>query len=126
MAQATGFIACSDGPDAASDVVTEHAHPAIRRADVLKPMDRDGPLRDLGLVVAGVPLTFLVGFLGELAGEHDVAVGPPCRGPAFGLTDMPELDEHCVRVVLGHDPAAHHWATEGMLLVTVFPNWRHL
>src|SRR6202035_5568590 len=48
---------------------------------------------------------------GELAGEHDVTVGPPCRGPTFGLADMPKLDEHCVRVVLGRDPAAHHRAT---------------
>src|SRR3984893_255750 len=126
MAQPDGVAAGADGPDAASDLIAEHADAALRRAEVLQAVDRDRPLRDLGLVVAGVPLTFLVGIRGELAGEHDVAVGPPFRGPTFGLADMPELDEHCVRVVLGHDPAAHHRATEGMLLAAIFPNRRHL
>ena len=93
---------------------------------MLQSVDGDGPLRDLGLVVAGMPLAFLVGFRGELAGEHDAAIGPPRRGHAFSLADMPEFDEHGVRVVLRHDPAAHHRAAEGMLVAAIFPNRRHL
>src|SRR5208282_712367 len=126
VAQATGFIAFSDGPYAASDLVAERGDAAIGGAEVLQAVDRDRPLRDLGFEVTGVPLTFLVGFRGELAGEHDAAIGPPRRGHTVGLADMPELDEHRIGVVLGHDPAAHHRAAEWMLLAAVFPNRRHL
>src|SRR5207248_2329175 len=113
-------------PYAAPDLVAEHGDAAIRRAEVLQAVDGDGPLRHLGLVVTGAPLTFLVGFRGELAGEHDAAIGPPSRGHTFGLADMPELDEHRVGVVLGHDPAAHHRAAEWMLLAAIFPNRSYL
>jgi hypothetical protein len=81
-----GSSPCFDGPDAAACLVAEHGDAAIRRAEVREPMDRDGPLRNLGLVVAEVPLTFLLGFHGELAGERDVAIGPPRRGPTVSLT----------------------------------------
>src|SRR5436189_4742647 len=58
MAQPDGVATGADGPDASSDLVAEHAHPTVRGTEVLQAVDGDGPLRDLGLVVAGVSLTF--------------------------------------------------------------------
>ena len=51
-------------------------------------MDGDRPLTDLGLVVTGLPLARLVGVASsELAGEHDVTIGPPRRrAPSVSLT----------------------------------------
>src|SRR5262249_53010852 len=79
VAEARGGVAGFDGPDAAPDLATEHADPAIRRAEVLQAVDRDRPLRDLRFVVSGAPLTSLVGIRGDLPGKHNVATGPPRR-----------------------------------------------
>jgi len=57
------------------------------------------PLRDLCLIVAGLPLTGLVGIRGKLAGEHDGAIGPPGGRDAFGLADVTEFEEHRVGIV---------------------------
>ena len=43
------------------DLLPEHGDAAIRGAQVLQGMDGDRPLPDLGFVVAGLPLTRLVG-----------------------------------------------------------------
>ncbi len=110
------------GPDAPSRLIPEHHDPAIGGADMLQSVDGDWPLRDLCLIVAGLPLTGLVGIRGKLAGEHDGAIGPPGGRDAFGLADVTEFEEHRVGIVNRHDPAAHHRAAEGMLLVAGFPD----
>jgi len=93
---------------------------------MLQSVDGDWPLRDLCLIVAGPPLTGLLRIRGKPAGEHNRAIGPPRGCDAFGLADMAEFDEHGIGVILRHDPAAHHWATERMLAVAILPDRTHL
>ena len=93
---------------------------------MLQAVDGNGPLTDLGLIVAWLPLARLVGISGELAWEHDVTIGPPRWRGVWSLAHVPEFDEHSAGVVHGHNPAAHHGAAEGMLLVAIFPDWGHL
>src|SRR5580693_8201314 len=94
------------GPDAASRLAPEHPDAAIGGADVLQSVDGDRPLRDLCLIVAGLPLTGLVGFGGQLARDHDRAIAPPRRRYAFGFAHVTKFDEHRISVVDRHDPAA--------------------
>src|SRR5258708_32969982 len=81
------------GPDAASRLVPEHHDPAIGGADMLQSVDGDWPLRDLCLIVAGLPLSGLVRSRGKLAGEHNGAISPPRGSDPFGLADMAEFEE---------------------------------
>src|ERR1700758_5875488 len=108
------MIAGTDSAYAASDLVSKHADSAVRGPEVLQTVDSDGTLRNLRLVVAGMPLPSLIGICRDLAREHDVAIRPPRRRNALRLADMSEFDEHRVVVIDGHNPAAHHRAAEGM------------
>ena len=87
LAQAVRSLPCLDGANTPPELLPEHNDAAIRRPQVFQAVDSNRPLTDLGLVVAGLPLARLVGISGELAGEHDVAIGPPCRrGAGVSLT----------------------------------------
>src|SRR5262249_50863488 len=114
------------GADALPELVPEHDDPSIRGPEVLEAVDGDRALTDLGLVVAGLPLTRLVSIGGELAGEHDIAICPPVRCDARDIAHVPELDEQSVGVVDGYDPTAHHWPAEGMLALAILPDRRDL
>src|SRR5580765_352867 len=125
--EALRVLSCLNGANAPPDLLSEHRDPAIRGSQVLQPMDGDRPLSDLRLIVSRAALTRLIGSaFRELAGEHDVAVGPPGRRDAVGLAHAAEFDEHRAGVVLGHNPGAHQGAAKGMLPVAVFPDRRHL
>jgi hypothetical protein len=65
-AQIREGMAVPDGPNAAPDQVAEYADPAIGGAEMLQAVDGDGSLRDLRLIIAGMPLTFLIGSRGDL------------------------------------------------------------
>src|SRR6516165_12324818 len=67
------------------ELLPEHNDTAIRDSQVLQAMNRNGPLRDLGLIVAGLALARLVGLSRELAGEHDGTIRPPRRRGFWGL-----------------------------------------
>src|SRR2546428_11733604 len=122
-AQAVGSLPCLDSANTSPELLPEHDDAAIRGPQMLQAVDGNGPLTDLGLIVAGLPLARLVGISGELAGEHDVTIGPPRWRGAWSLADVPKFDEHGTGVVHGHNPAAHPGTAEGILLVAIFPDW---
>ena len=94
---------------------------------MFEPMHRDRTLRYLRFEITGAPLALLIAVGAELPGQHDPAVGPPIRrDDALRLADMPEFDQHRVRVVDRHDPAAHHRAAERVLFLTGLPDRRDL
>src|SRR5262244_3354556 len=117
--QYVGILPCLDSANTPPELLPEHNDAAICGPQVLQAVDGNGPLTDLGLVVAGLALARLIGICGELAGEHDVTIGPPRRGDIGGLAHVPEFKEHGAGIVHGHNPPAHHGAAEGMLLVAV-------
>src|SRR5262249_33669980 len=125
-AQAVGGLSCLDRTNTPPQLLPEHDDAAICGPQMLQAVDSNGSLTDLGLVVARLPLPHLVGISGELAGEHDVTISPPRRRGAWGLAHMPELNEHSIGVVHGHNPAAHHGAAKGVLLMAIFPDRGYL
>src|SRR5262245_50678371 len=124
-AQAVGSLLCLDCVNPPPEPVPERNNASIRGPQMLQTVDGNGPLTNLGLIVTRLPLARLVGVSGKLAGGH-VSIRPPHRRGAWGLTHMPELNEHGMGVVRRHDPTAHHRTAEGMLLVTIFPDRAHL
>ena len=56
-----GVLALGNRFDALAQHLAQHGDAAVRRAEVLGGMDRDRPLADLGVVVPGETLPFLVG-----------------------------------------------------------------
>src|SRR5262249_23069697 len=115
------------GTNTPADLLPKHDDPTIRGTQVLQTMDGDGPLPDLGLVIPGATLTGLVRVrFWQLAGEHDVTVGPPGGCDSWRLAHMAEFDEHRVGVVLRHNPTAHHGTVKGVLLMAIFPHRRYL
>ena len=90
MALTDGILPHGGSPRPASNLVAKHRDATIRSAKVLQAVDRDRALRHLGLVITGVALGELIGIRSELAGEHEVAVGPPGRRDTFALAHMAE------------------------------------
>src|SRR5262249_18685196 len=121
------IVAGLHGTNTPADLLPKHDDPAIRGTQVLQTMDGDRPLPNLRLVISRATLTGLIGArFWELAGEHDVTVGPPGWRHSWRLADVAEFNEHRVGVVLRHNPTAHHGTAKGMLLMAIFPHRRHL
>jgi len=125
-AQAVWSSSALDPADAMAKPLPEHDDPAVRRAKVLQAVDGDRSLTDLGLVIAGLPLTRLIGIGGKLARGHDVAIRPPFRRDARRFAYMPEFDQQGIDIIHGHNPAAQHRTAEGMLLAAIFPDRSNL
>src|SRR5262245_26012118 len=89
-AQAIGRLPCLHSANTPPELLPKHDDTAICGPQVLQAMDGNGPLTDLGLVVAGLPLARLVGVSGELTGEHDVTISPPRWRGTWGLAHVPE------------------------------------
>src|SRR5216683_8048100 len=70
-AQAVGSLPCLDRAHTPPELLPEHDDAAICGPQVLQAVDGNGPLTDLGLVVAGLPLARLVSISSELTGKHD-------------------------------------------------------
>src|SRR5262245_55226252 len=94
-AQAVGSLPCLDCMNPPPEPLPEQNNAAICSPQMLQAVDGNGPLTDLGLIVAGLPLARLVGVSGKLTGGH-VSISPPHRRGAWGLAHVPELDEHSI------------------------------
>src|SRR3989449_9963749 len=88
-AQAVGSLPCLHCANTPPELLPEHDDAAIRGPQMLQAVHGNGPLTDLGLIVAGLLLARLVGFSSELAGEHDVTISPPRWRGAWSLADVP-------------------------------------
>ena len=79
-------------PNASPDLVAEHRDAAVGGAEMFKPVNRDRPLRYLRLIIARVPLAFLISAHRDLARHHLLAIHPPGR-VLLGLAEMAQLDK---------------------------------
>src|SRR5213593_1771798 len=61
-AQAVGSLPCLHRANTPPELLPEHDDAAIRGPQMLQAVDGNGPLTDLGLIVAGLLLARLVGF----------------------------------------------------------------
>src|SRR5712691_2959839 len=66
-AQAVGSLPGLHRANPPPELLPEHDDAAIRGPQMLQAVDGNGPLTDLGLIVAWLPLACLIGTSGELA-----------------------------------------------------------